>query len=350
METYGEFFCHHCQSCLNNQEGFDPSRDFWTCKNCGEELYGESAAFDENFDGVIWYCDNCKDILNKQENFVLNNGEWECTKCQFVNTILEDNILFSKSEKESYIKLKELLNKLENYEADTVIVEKLTCEIEMIEKEIEDRVAKFDEEHKEPFISQLVEKPKRIPVWVKVSSVFLLLIFSIPLFVYDAIKYKKKIKIYNEEYLKAEFEYFEKYKKQREELLLLENEESEKATLNLKEKLKIAIANQSESARKIVSDKTVTDDLKNVKDIKLMIEYFDYGRVESLKEAINLLFEEKRKEEEEIRQEKYRQEMLNLQREQVKAAEEAAYYAKKAAKNAENAQLSATIASLNSLK
>ena len=78
-----------------------------------------------------------------------------------------------------------------------------------------------------------------------------------------------------------------------------------------------------------------------------MIGFFEDRRVETLKEAINLLFDEKRKDDEEIEQMIYREEMLELQRQQAEASEEAAYYAKCAAHQAEIAANNSTFYSNN---
>ena len=153
--------------------------------------------------------------------------------------------------------------------------------------------------------------------------------------------------VYNEEYSKVEVEYYNKYKEKRDELLSCDVAEREKATSDLKKELKIALDNQSYSYENLQYDNTVVEELKNINDVNAMIEYYETGRVETLKEAINLLFDEKRKDEEEQKQEEYRQEMLRLQREQLEATEEAAYYARQAAVDAEAALKEARNANYN---
>ena len=341
MESITEFFCPYCHSDLSEQVGFDPDGDFWVCKHCGEDLYGKKASFDEQNESIVWHCDSCNDILNSQKGFSVHNGVWECSKCQFVNRISSEYILHSKNATCNDLKglddLKKLSNKLETYKNTSKTVADITERIEEIEESVGLRLRDFDNEHKEQFISLLVQKPKRIPIWMKVLSGFVLLFFSIPIFVYDARKYKKAMKIYEEEYLIAETEYFEKYKEERAKLLLLDDEERLIATQELKTELTNALLKQKRAYEILQMDNTIPEKIKNVDDVAALIQFYEDGRVETIKEAINLLFDEKRKAEEALKQEEYRQEMLKMQREQLEAAEEAAYYARQAARDSEMA-------------
>ena len=73
----------------------------------------------------------------------------------------------------------------------------------------------------------------------------------------------------------------------------------------------------------LAEDSTVNQKFKEAEIVQQLIEFFEEGRVESLKEAINLWYDEKRKDEEEERAEAHRQELLELEAERVRAAQAA---------------------------
>ena len=68
--------------------------------------------------------------------------------------------------------------------------------------------------------------------------------------------------------------------------------------------------------------------LKRKEIVITLLEYFADHRADSLKEAINLWYDEKRKDEEEAKAEAHRQEMKALEEEKVRAAQAAEEYAK----------------------
>ena len=88
-----EHFCPNCGAVLDEQPGFNPSNDSYTCKKCGQKLYDSNIYDGENFEGIYWYCDSCNALLNKQRNFNDKNGFWYCSECGHKNIIDEDNIV-----------------------------------------------------------------------------------------------------------------------------------------------------------------------------------------------------------------------------------------------------------------
>lgn len=86
-----DHFCTRCGAVLELQEGFDPALKTWTCRECGQFLYGDVKE-GERLLSVMWFCDKCRDLLNEQEGFVDTEPTWTCTKCGHVNnfdTIVE---------------------------------------------------------------------------------------------------------------------------------------------------------------------------------------------------------------------------------------------------------------------
>lgn len=88
-----EYFCPNCQAVLNDQWGFDPEGNTWTCTECGQLLMDEDIYDGGNFKGVAWYCDKCGELLNKQYGFSDSYGSWTCTECGHTNGITDDDII-----------------------------------------------------------------------------------------------------------------------------------------------------------------------------------------------------------------------------------------------------------------
>ena len=93
-----EYFCPNCGAILNDQYGFDPDCDSWTCISCGKTLYGEGVYEGERYEGVMWYCDSCGALLNKQLGFHDYCDTWTCTECWHSNRISDDEIYESGNE------------------------------------------------------------------------------------------------------------------------------------------------------------------------------------------------------------------------------------------------------------
>ena len=69
-------------------------------------------------------------------------------------------------------------------------------------------------------------------------------------------------------------------------------------------------------------------DIKRIPIIEKLIRYFEDKRVDTLKEAVNLFYDEKRKDEEQAREEEHRKQMRELEEERVRAAQSAEDYAR----------------------
>ena len=96
-----EYYCTSCGELLNIQEGFDPNKGNWICKNCREQLIGDHFSTGKRYPEVVWYCDCCNEVLNEQLNFDDHQEEWECTCCGHVNQISESAIYNNKQQYEN---------------------------------------------------------------------------------------------------------------------------------------------------------------------------------------------------------------------------------------------------------
>ena len=96
------YYCPHCGAILNDQPGFDPDDEVWTCTECGRGLYGDDIAETmTEYDGIVWYCDSCGAVLNKQDGFYDYCRIWRCTECGHFNSINEDEIYESEEDYQS---------------------------------------------------------------------------------------------------------------------------------------------------------------------------------------------------------------------------------------------------------
>lgn len=90
-----DYYCPNCYADLEMQDGFDPDKGYWTCTECGQQLFGdeeEEASVNRQFPGVVWHCDSCDAVLNNQDGFDDWHGTWTCTKCGSLNFIDENEI------------------------------------------------------------------------------------------------------------------------------------------------------------------------------------------------------------------------------------------------------------------
>ena len=85
-------FCPNCGAILTIQQGFESNDGFWTCKACGQQLFGDGVYAGNRYPGVVWYCDECGALLNAQRGFDDMRDSWRCTKCGHVNPIAASEI------------------------------------------------------------------------------------------------------------------------------------------------------------------------------------------------------------------------------------------------------------------
>lgn len=96
-----EYYCPNCDAILNEQIGFDPNLNVWTCEICGQELYGDDIESTmHRFSNIVWHCDCCGTVLNKQSGFTDSCESWRCTECGHKNRITEDEVYDSEEDYE----------------------------------------------------------------------------------------------------------------------------------------------------------------------------------------------------------------------------------------------------------
>lgn len=68
---------------------YDANNETWICKDCGFVL--PEAEFLDGY--VFWFCDECGVFLNNQKGFKPSLEKWTCTKCGSVNDITNANLM-----------------------------------------------------------------------------------------------------------------------------------------------------------------------------------------------------------------------------------------------------------------
>ena len=180
------------------------------------------------------------------------------------------------------------------------------------------KVEFFDSTHKADFIASKVgDKP------VKPTKALAILV---PVYVKKKKEYEAELEKYNSEVQSAEKEYYITFENERKGLIEADNKEREAAIHDLSTKLEISKSKLEEIVELIEKEDIVGLSLKNTLDVQLLIEIFDNKRADTIKEAVNVLFEDK-----------HRKRMEELQEEHVRLTQEAKDAAESAAESAEEA-------------
>lgn len=180
------------------------------------------------------------------------------------------------------------------------------------------RLRDFDSIHMEQFIEEKIGPPPTEP-----NGLIKLLI---PVYLIQKSQYDSAHATYDKIRPLAESAYREAFYSEREALRIQDEEEENTKLKEARKALDAAEAKVKEIKQKLDSDSTINSSLKKKEIIEKLILYLEEGRAESLKEAINLFYDEKRKDEEALKTEKHRKEMLALEEEKVRAAQAAEEY------------------------
>ena len=218
-----------------------------------------------------------------------------------------------------------IIDRLQFLESNLMKASRLKHDISIIEesliyekKRTIIKVEKFDALHKEEFIkSKVGEKPIHPKK---------LLAVVVPVYLKKKREYETALEQYNIALNVANQEYYSVFQKERRDLIEQDNREREKAIHDLELKLE-CIKNEFEATITLINqDDILGRSLKNTSDIRLLIDIFDNKRADSIKEGVNVLFEDK-----------HRKKMEELQAEQVRLTQEAKEAAESAADSAEEA-------------
>ncbi len=182
------------------------------------------------------------------------------------------------------------------------------------------KLNRFDSKNKEKFINENVGKKPDKPNKT--------LAILVPVYIKKKKEYESALEKYNAERQIAEKEYYKKFESERQELIAAENKEREKAIQNYSLSIDSTKEKLSFVTCQIENDDIIGNSNKNLLDIPLLIEIFDNKRADSIKEAVNVLFEDK-----------HRKRMEELQRESVRLTNEAKAVAERAEKCADDATI-----------
>ena len=234
-----------------------------------------------------------------------------------------------------YIQLKELLRITENYEEASRIVNDAQKSVSMALSFTPDRLKTFDKTYKEEFIKSIAgDEPKPAAVWNPLNHT----------------KKRKKsalkvAQIYAEKKELAETQYYEKHKEERS--IIEKDDAAAKESKIIGAKFALAVAQRKledvESAWKM--DTLLSEHLRKSLTIKKLMEYFKDGRTSTLKEAVNLFYDDERKDEEARLASEHRKkieemmvELRTLTKYAVRKAEEASGNAAEALREAQSAK------------
>ena len=180
------------------------------------------------------------------------------------------------------------------------------------------KVEYFDFAHKSDFIaSKAGDKP------LKPAKALAILV---PVYVKKKKEYEAELEKYSSAVQSAEKEYYITFEKERNALIEADNNEREAAIQELSAKLEASKSKLEEIVILIEKEDIVGRSLKNIFDVQLLVEIFDNKRADTIKEAVNVLFEDK-----------HRKRMEELQEEHVRLTQEAKDAAESAADSAEEA-------------
>lgn len=205
------------------------------------------------------------------------------------------------------------------------------------------KLDEYDREHKDTFIT---EKIGKAPIKPKG-----LIKIAVPVYLAKKTKYEKAMLTYQKLYPLAESAYREEHQAARTSLAQQDEIEKEAALRSAQEVFRTAKERYDAIKQKLDADNTLSAKFKTVEIVSEILEYFEDGRVETIKEAVNLWYNEQQKAEEARKAEEHRQQILALEEEKVRAAQaaeeyqrqqcvlaqQAAQYAREAAESAQQA-------------
>lgn len=151
-------------------------------------------------------------------------------------------------------------------------------------------------------------------------------------------RYANDLVDYHKKYKATQDEYFDEYKATRDELTQKDQGQKNTAVASAKLKLDEAMSILNSAKQAVDEYEIFSEQLKNTQDIATIIDYFKDGRADTIKEAVNLFYDEKLKYEEYQRNEDHRKKMEQLAQEQTRAMQEAANASATAVNTSEEAK------------
>lgn len=198
--------------------------------------------------------------------------------------------------------LDEILEVCIQYEEATKNFENANESKKIAEEYIPSNLSSFDLKYQKQYIKNVAgEEPKPESKWNPLNHTK---------------KKKEKIRSaleeYNQKVAIAKEQYFEEYKSKREELKLKDKDEKDQKIKNADEILTSATDQKNKAEKAWKENTLLSERLRNTQTIKRLIDYFDDGRVDSLKEAINLYYDDMHKEKESQLAEEHRKRLEEI--------------------------------------
>jgi len=247
---------------------------------------------------------------------------------------------------ELILKLKDLLVLIEEY--DTAKAEKDSAEQALQSSSLmPTNLSNFDAAHLEAFIEEKIgPRPEEPGGFIRIL---------VPIYLIQKGRFNAAYAAYEKLRPLAEAAYRETFQSERERLQALDETEKAKKIQAAEEYFSVAKSNLKAAQTRLNEDSTLSSSLKQRDIVTQLISFLEEGRADDLKEAVNLYYDEKRKDEEAEKAEAYRQEMKALEEEKVRAAQaaeeyqrmqyeeaqQAVFYAKQAADAAQDAAYAA---------
>ena len=231
--------------------------------------------------------------------------------------------------------LKDLLSKITELDSAYSDLQRCKSNMKQARTNSQSKLFDFDREHKTAFVQEKIgPRPKGPSKKTKLAPPVYLVLLK---------KYKKKLLEYEKLLPLAEAAYREKYAEERKKLAELDSDEQKEKIRESEIALQKAKEKYSLIETEIKSVDLLSKELQKSVVVKQLINYLENNRADTLKEAVNLWFDEKRKDEEAAKAEAHRKEMKLLEEERVRAAKSA----EEAAKSAEDYAMLQYLQSLN---
>lgn len=225
------------------------------------------------------------------------------------------------------IDLRELLLVTKRFEKDKAEFDEAENHLNEAKQYIPQRLRTFDSQYKEKYISDIVgKKPKPLSKWNPLN-----------LSKRARVAAKKAEDEYFDKRNHAEKDYLKKYKDKRAQFEKEDNEDKENRITEATRTLEDVRSKLERSKYNWENSIFLASSLRKSDVIEKMITYFNEGRVDTLKEAINLYYDDVYKEEEKKLAEEHRQKLEKLIEAQNKSIQDAIEKAEEAASDAEAA-------------
>lgn len=91
MRVYDESEYAKCPYCYKEEENMNLI--FYHDVDIDTDVVNSSSR-SERFPGIEWFCDHCNACLNCQRGFDDHHYVWKCTECGYKNSISSDNIFY----------------------------------------------------------------------------------------------------------------------------------------------------------------------------------------------------------------------------------------------------------------